>query len=129
MKNIIIFCCIASFLLSCNKNKKPDFRYRVIGYIYNSIDSTPFENTQFKIYNLSHTLSGKKTQETFFTTDSKGYFDVTSSFGGLLAWPAYFDGAAYTGPPHFGFSGTNYTDETNRIYVTTMDTIYTTPYH
>lgn len=130
MKKIILLCCIASLLISCNKNKKPDYRYRLIGYIYNSHDSTPFANTEFKVFRVSNNLSGKKVEEEFFTTDDIGHFDLITSIAGVLTWPAYFDGAVYTGPPFFvSQKETSTTDESNRIYNINYDTLYTTPFH
>jgi len=87
MKIIFVLLLIIPLMnISCVKKSKK-FRYRGVGYIYNSLNSTPFTNTQFKVFNYIHATYTK--QEAFFYTDSKGAFDVTSDFGGVLAWPSY----------------------------------------
>lgn len=130
-KHTIIIIIFALFINSCSKHRTQAFKYRVIGYIYNSIDSTPFVNTQFKVYQYSPSNLGSKskTEETFFYTDDGGHFDITCSHAGILVWPSYHMGAAYIGPPYLGNGVKSETDEVNKIYITYFDTLYTTPYH
>jgi hypothetical protein len=129
--NKILFLVFVTTLLfgSCDKNKTKSYHYRVIGTIYNKNDSTPFSNTKFKVYLRPSSFNATDAKESYFFTDVSGHFDFTSEHKGSLVWPSYHTGASYVGPPEFGNSGTFYTDEVNKIYVTTMDTIYTTPYY
>lgn len=116
---------------SCNKKGQKSYKYRCIGYIFNKNDSTPFSNTNFKLYKYTgdNGISQAKTEETFFTTDATGHFDFTAEHAGSLVWPSYIHGAAYIGPPYFGNGKREQTDEPNKIIITYFDTLYTTPYH
>ncbi len=119
------------FFTSCTREKLPDKRNIFIGYIYNSIDSTPFQDTEFKVYFYNkNPLTGEVTlDEDFFYTDENGYFNHTTDMvQGVLAWPSYFEGA-FNGPPHFGAPNRFTEDEENRVYTHYYDTIYTTPYY
>ena len=119
------------FLNSCGKDKKKVFTYKRLGYIYNSIDSTPFKNTEFKVYHYNPSMAGLpgELEETLFFTNGKGYFEVTTSItSAVIVWPSYFTGAGYSGPPHFGTSKRYVTDNENNIVTFYYDTLYTTPY-
>jgi hypothetical protein len=83
------------FMFSCDDGTPHIFRHR--GYIYSSIDSTPFKNTQFKVYNQNY-IHPDRSITTLFYTDSTGYFDVSASHMGGIYWPSYYDGAGYMGP-------------------------------
>jgi|GEM_PF-987198 len=135
MKNIINIIAISLFvfvLQSCTK-KVDRYEYRYIGYIFNSNDSTPFVNTKFKFYNSWKTglsESTRKTEEEFFYTDDKGYFDYISSemsVGGIY-WPSFYEGAAYTGPKKLGNGKREEQDIENKIRTTFYDTLYSIPY-
>ena len=122
----LISLCLIILSTSCKKRK--NYTSRIIGHIYNSIDSTPFKNTQFKIYSYSYYPS--KTEEAFFATDKNGSFDFSSTMvSGSIVWPSYYTGAAYTGPPKLGIGKRTSTDEKNKIYTYNYDTLYTTPFH
>lgn len=127
MKQLILIAILVPFLFTSCVKKSKKYKYRSYGYLYNSTDSLPFINTQFKVFNYDHASYTK--HETFFTTNDKGFFDVTSDFGGVLAWPSYIEGAAYAGPPYFNIPNAYSIDEVNKIYITNCDTLYTTPYH
>ena len=112
---------------SCNHKDKQQFRF--FGYIYNSNDSTPFTNTNFKLWK-GHDNASTTDKETFFTTDSKGYFDITNDGlnGVEVAWPSYINGAGYFGPPIMT-PKSQITSSVNKIVTLAFDTLYTTPYH
>jgi hypothetical protein len=132
MKQIsLITICLTLVLFSCGKKETKKMQYHLLGYIFNSSDSTPFANTKFKVYNHAYAngVSKEKVEEFFFTTDNLGHFDVTTEITGLLTWPSYSYGAVYTGPPHLGMPKRDETDNVNRINTTYFDTLYTTLYH
>jgi len=116
---------------SCVKDKQEPYKNIHIGYIYNSIDNTPFVNTKFKIYNFTQATgaSNSKTEESLFQTDNNGYFNhSTEMYMGELVWPSYFEGAAYAGPPPLGDPVKWEQDEDNKTNTYYYDTLYTTPY-
>jgi len=130
MKNKIIYILgICLFLISCKKQDTNVITYNHIGYIYNSIDSTSFNSTEFKLYNLERGVSQNKIeQEHFFYTDEGGYFNFTTKQSvGLLAWPSFHFGSAYTGPPYFSTSRSSEKDADGN-YTYHYDTLYTEPY-
>ncbi len=117
--------------VSCTKRKQPIDKFILVGYIYNSIDSTPFKDTRFKFYSYKkNPLTGEEDlKEDFFYTDEEGYFNhTTSMIMGKIVWTSYFDGA-YNGPPPFGNVQRENRDDVNRIYTYYYDTLYTTPYY
>lgn len=128
MKYLIIIILLFS-LIACDKEQFKPYTIKRIGYIYNSVDSTPFSNTKFKIFRSMGKY--KEPEEEFFTTDNSGYFNYTSSMRfGSICWPAYFEGAAYLGPPLFiNGKEKEETDIENKIITYSYDTLYTTPYH
>ena len=70
--------------------------------------------------------------KSFFTTDNKGYFDVTNdgNQGRAVAWPSYDDGSGYIGPKLlFAKSSSQTTDKKLVTHTIVYDTAYTTPYH
>ena len=130
MNKIFFFMLVSTFFFaSCDKNKTKAYQYRVIGNIFNQNDSTPFSNTKFKVYLRASSLNTSDAKESYFYTDANGHFDFTCEHKGSLVWPSFHTGASYVGPPEFSNTGTYYTDEANKVYVTAVDTIYTTPYH
>lgn len=130
MRKVIFLIFISAlFYSSCSKQRTKKYQYRVIGYIYNNNDNTPFANTKFKVYSPPSSFNVTDAKESYFYTDSKGYFDFISEHSGGLVWPSYHNGASYVGPPDFGNSKRWETDEVNKLYISYYDTIYTTPYH
>ena len=133
MKKISLIFLISILYISCTKSDKSHkVKYRYMGYVYNSQDSLPFANTQFKFYYQYHSLNNILiTGDSLFTTDNKGYFDVSfdNSSGASLCWPAYFSGAAYLGPPMM-FPKRVVEDVNNyNFYYVYYDTAFTTPYY
>jgi hypothetical protein len=124
LKLSVLLLCIIS-VTSCKKRER---KFRFYGYIYNSIDSTPFKNTHFKLWEKGSTYS--QDHETPFTTDVNGYFDLTNDGknGVSVTWPSFCYCASYLGPalpsPKPDFLNSDGTLQT--IF---YDTIYTTPYH
>ena len=130
-KVILTLTVLVLLLASCGKDKKKVFTYRLIGNIYNSIDTTPFKTTEFKIYYYHPSTAGlpSELKEDYFYTNNKGYFDATTSIsGGLVVWPSYSHGASYSGPPEFGEPKRYVTDNEKNIVTFYYDTLYTTPY-
>jgi hypothetical protein len=117
---------IIVFFSACKKKNKK--QYRFIGYIYNSIDSTPFTNTNFKLWEKGGTYLAD--HETPFTTDDNGYFDLTNdgTDGVSVSWPSYCDCAGYLGPQMPSAKYDNFNSETN-LRTVYYDTIYSIPYH
>jgi hypothetical protein len=122
---ISIFIILIASISSCKKRIR---KYRIYGYIYNSIDSTPFKNTNFKLWEKGYT--GSAPHETPFTTDSKGYFDITNDGknGSAVVWPSYCECASYLGP-NMATNKSEFQNSDGTLYTVVYDTIYTTPYH
>ena len=131
MKKIVLLLIVMIVtLVSCNKNRSKKFTSRLVGYIYNKNDTTPFANTQFKLYSSPSSFNVTEAKEEYFYTDSKGYFDVSTSMTYMdITWPSYHEGAAYVGPPPFSDPKYSTQDEKNKIRTYFQDTLYTTPYH
>jgi hypothetical protein len=100
------------------------FRYK--GYIFNAFDSLPFKNTKFQVYNDGRSLIMEDDSIHLFTTDSNGYFDVTTFFLGNIYWPSFFVGAAYSGPGSIENNGF-VIDSINNQWILDYY-FYTTPY-
>jgi hypothetical protein len=114
------------FMFSCDDDITRNVRHR--GNIYSSIDSTPFKNTQFKVYNQNY-IHPDRSITTLFYTDSTGHFDVVVPHLGDVCWLSYYDGAGYMGPPIFDIiSGkdTVYGNVEQRIV---EYKVYTKPWH
>jgi hypothetical protein len=113
-------------LNACKKKNK--VQYKVYGYIYNSIDSTPFTNTNFKLWEKGNTYDSD--HETPFMTDDNGYFDITIDVGkGIsVCWPSFCDCAGYLGPQLSDPVSETINSETN-LHTIYYDTIYSIPYH
>lgn len=127
MKYFILILTLSVIFFSCIKKNPLPRTLRVVGYIYNSNDSTPFKNTKFKLY---YRKGWYDADEEYFYTDSVGHFDystTTMSSGGIY-WPSYFEGAAYLGPPKLGIGKRDDYNEENNTWTTYYDTLYTTPY-
>jgi hypothetical protein len=129
MRNLIIILATTILFGSCIKSNKPKKTIRHRGYIFSSVDSLPFENTQFKIFDNGIVTKTGDEKTVLFSTDENGYFDVVEDFGGEVCWPSYFVGSAYIGP--MPFSPTNLKDsidlELNQnLYFYKS---YTKPYH
>jgi hypothetical protein len=99
MKNLFFYSILSYLLIGCfeNDNIVPKTS-RNRGYIYNINDSTPFRNTQFKVYESGGAFNREGDSTRLFFTDSNGYFDVTTRFAGGIYWTSYHRGAAYLGP-------------------------------
>jgi hypothetical protein len=130
MKYILIIITILLSTQACIKKHELPKTIRIVGFIYNSNDSTPFKNTKFKIFKSNGKY--KEPNEEFFYTDSIGAFDystTTMSSSNGLFWPSYFEGAAYLGPPMLGNSEKWEYNEVTNTHTSYFDTLYTTPYH
>jgi len=131
MKKVIINLMVLSviFFSACNKNKKK-IQTNLKGYIYNSNDSTPFRNTQFKFYlETNSPISAREVTEDFFYTDEEGRFDlITEMYMGSIVWPSFHEGAAYVGPGKFGNVSRSEPVNDEGIRTAYYDTLYTTPY-
>jgi hypothetical protein len=128
---VLFFLTMSVVFVSCRKNEKMQFRFK--GYIYNKNDSTPFANTNFKLFEHSWN-SQPAYRETYFTTDENGYFDLTNDGkqGRSPAWPSYVDGAAYLGPPRMqmdSITGSYHQDFENHVTTINFGNLYTTPYY
>jgi hypothetical protein len=126
--NILNFSLLLLFILSISACKKRDRKYKYYGYVYNSIDSTPFKNTNFKLWEKGNTYG--QDHETPFLTDNKGYFDFTIAAGNglFVTWPSYNDAAGYLGPDKLLFKS-EFLNSDGTLNTIVFDTVYTTPYH
>jgi hypothetical protein len=129
MRNIIIIFATTILFGSCIKSNKPSKTYRHRGFVYSSVDSLPFENTQFKVFNngLVTKVGDEKTK--LFSTNEFGYFDVTVDFTGAVFWPSYFVGSAYTGPDRLIETGGKDSINENVNQSIIEYNAYTKPYH
>jgi hypothetical protein len=130
MKYLIVLCSVLLLFASCRKKKQVIFRF--YGYVYNSIDSTPFSETQLKLYEPNPT-NIIKFRESFFTTDDDGYFDISNNGeqGKQVAWPSYSHiSPDYVGPPSMrADSSTSEFGDDKVIHTMYFDTLYTVPYY
>jgi hypothetical protein len=115
MRNLIFIAIITLIATSCFKNNKPNRTFRYVGYIYNVEDSLPFVSTKFKVFDNGGVTKIGDEKTHLFTTDSNGYFDVTTDFMGRVCWPSYFYGTAYSGPPPFQGVGDSLNIELNQL--------------
>lgn len=134
MKNriFLLLTLIALVFLGCGR-KKEKMQFRFIGNIYNKNDSTPFANTKFKLYER-WVNSNPPYKESPFTTDDAGHFDISNDgkMGNSPAWPSFYDGAAYMGPPLMrmdSITGSYNQDFENNVTTINFGNLYTTPYH
>jgi hypothetical protein len=127
--NILNFSLLLLFILSMSACKKRERKYRYYGYVYNSIDSTPFKNTNFKLWEKGNTYG--KNHETPFVTNNNGFFDITNSGGegSSVAWPSYVDAAGYLGPILMLGTKDQICNSDGTLCTITFDTVYITPYH
>jgi hypothetical protein len=127
MKNLIFSSLLFLFLTSCEDDGiTRNSRRR--GYIYSSIDSMPFKNTQFKVYKQNY-VHPDRSITTLFYTDSTGYFDVVVSHMGQVSWLSYYDGAGYMGPPIFYPLSEKDTVYGNVEQLIVEYKVYTKPWH
>jgi hypothetical protein len=126
--NLIKLSLLLFIIVIASSCKKKTRMFRFYGYIYNSIDSTPFKNINFKLWEKGYT--GSAPHETPFTTDSKGYFDITTEVGNgtSICWPSYCDCAGYLGPESLD-AKSEFLNSDGTLNTIVFDTVYTTPYH
>jgi hypothetical protein len=124
-KNIIL---ILLSILAVSSCKKKVQSYRYFGYIYNSIDSTPYDSKNFKLWQKG----GKNVAnpETPFTTNCNGYFSVQNIVltESKLAWPSFDGSTAYVGPI-FPEAKSKMFSISENANILNFDTIYIKPYH
>jgi hypothetical protein len=126
--NIVKISLLLILIISLTACKKRERKFRFYGYIYNSIDSTPFANTNFKLWKKGYTYGAD--HETPFITDDNGYFDLTNdgTDGSSIAWPSYEDAAGYLGPQTLS-PKSEFLNSDGTLNTVVFDTVYTTPYH
>jgi hypothetical protein len=126
MRNLIYITIITLIGTSCFKSNKPNRTFRYVGYIYNIEDSLPFKHTNFKVFDNGGVTKIGDEKTHLFTTDSNGYFDVTTDFLSGVYWPSYFVGSAYTGPG--SIQGVDDSNNVESNQVVTIFNSYTKPY-